>query len=758
MYLPRQPKKPQPSPFRPQASMRTFYAGGAMVLLSAILSAIFSMQAVQRRDRRAQRELRQKRPGQRVVIVGAGAGGAALAASLCSSTTDVHVTVIETDKKQTFMSIHPLACVGHRSYDLNTSGGIDFLRSPASWNVTRDAHLVAGEVVKVLTDRQEVVVAPAEGTAATLWGPGKGKHGAGQSTARTAEAPVDGKRKEDTGKPATPYRELDGGLQAYPYDVLVVACGAKRTLGPLEGLLPHGLAEVDRHGIAVNPGVTRDSLAHLFRGNVVHVKVPPKSFYELVEADRKTRPPAVVMCDCSASTSGLTEGSAFFSAMDKLSGIAADSSSSSRPVRERGDGLGHHNGHHSRRPPPLHPYMFATSRQHDGTFVSTTNMMWKYLDCFGKLGYCQLLSVTADADPLGVAPVEANDAVRELWKQRRDQSRRACHPSLTGGDNTGADVPARFHFLHNSYLTAVDPTHQVVTLYNHSENALLTLPYRLLLLDLPLTAPSFLRESGLARGEGYARDAAPEFLWASRLPFLRRGRVPRHVQRAFDAEGSFMDVDPATLQHRRFPNVFALGDVAGLPTVKSYGATLAQVPVVAHNVKQLLYNARARELVGADEAKGGSGGGAAGRGSSEAPRGRQSSAREFHPRTANARYDGYSSFPVMMTTWRVMWPEMVFNPALLSPPPEDSTTAATDNVDLSRRLTHCNGHLWDNLAWRDVRGFANGVFVQSMLYESLHFFLFNRGVWYPPSWFSVPTYSVTDGTKEQTRRGWFGFL
>lgn len=43
-----------------------------------------------------------------------------------------------------------------------------------------------------------------------------------------------------------------------------------------------------------------------------------------------------------------------------------------------------------------------------------------------------------------------------------------------------------------------------------------------------------------------------------------------------------------TLQHHRYPNIFGLGDVAGLPTAKT-GATLRkQVPVLVKNIAQLI--------------------------------------------------------------------------------------------------------------------------------------------------------------------------
>ncbi len=50
-----------------------------------------------------------------------------------------------------------------------------------------------------------------------------------------------------------------------------------------------------------------------------------------------------------------------------------------------------------------------------------------------------------------------------------------------------------------------------------------------------------------------------------------------------DAAG-WVDVDPGTLRHRRFPNVFALGDVANTSNAKTAAAARKQAPVVAHNV------------------------------------------------------------------------------------------------------------------------------------------------------------------------------
>jgi sulfide:quinone oxidoreductase len=53
-------------------------------------------------------------------------------------------------------------------------------------------------------------------------------------------------------------------------------------------------------------------------------------------------------------------------------------------------------------------------------------------------------------------------------------------------------------------------------------------------------------------------------------------------------DGGWIDVDPATLRHRRYANVFALGDIAGTSNAKTAAAARKQAPVVAENVSALL--------------------------------------------------------------------------------------------------------------------------------------------------------------------------
>ncbi len=48
--------------------------------------------------------------------------------------------------------------------------------------------------------------------------------------------------------------------------------------------------------------------------------------------------------------------------------------------------------------------------------------------------------------------------------------------------------------------------------------------------------------------------------------------------------GGWIDVDPATLRHMRYPDVFALGDATNTPNAKTAAAARKQAPVVAVNV------------------------------------------------------------------------------------------------------------------------------------------------------------------------------
>lgn len=79
-----------------------------------------------------------------------------------------------------------------------------------------------------------------------------------------------------------------------------------------------------------------------------------------------------------------------------------------------------------------------------------------------------------------------------------------------------------------------------------------TMPYDILHLAPPQQAPDFVRNSPLAHQEGPSKG--------------------------------WLNVDHHTLQHKDYPNIFGLGDVAALPTAKTGAAVRKQAPVVTENI------------------------------------------------------------------------------------------------------------------------------------------------------------------------------
>lgn len=97
-------------------------------------------------------------------------------------------------------------------------------------------------------------------------------------------------------------------------------------------------------------------------------------------------------------------------------------------------------------------------------------------------------------------------------------------------------------------LLEIRPSEKIAVLRNVTTQETYDQPYDLLHVTPPMGPPDFLRQSLLADANGW------------------------------------VDVDPATLRHRRYENVFALGDCSNLPTSKTGAAIRKQAPVVVTNV------------------------------------------------------------------------------------------------------------------------------------------------------------------------------
>ena len=113
-------------------------------------------------------------------------------------------------------------------------------------------------------------------------------------------------------------------------------------------------------------------------------------------------------------------------------------------------------------------------------------------------------------------------------------------------------------------LTAIDIGARRATFVS-PEGEKQEMPYDFIHVVPPMRAPDAVKNSDLAWKEG---------------PF---------------AAGGWMEVDKATLQHRRYPNVFGIGDINGTPRGKTAATVKKSAPLVAHNLVEVIAGRKADE-------------------------------------------------------------------------------------------------------------------------------------------------------------------
>ncbi|GAB6067664.1 FAD/NAD(P)-binding oxidoreductase [Methylothermus subterraneus] len=136
-------------------------------------------------------------------------------------------------------------------------------------------------------------------------------------------------------------------------------------------------------------------------------------------------------------------------------------------------------------------------------------------------------------------------------------------------------------YRHN--LVAIRPKAREAVFENLDSGETTVLRYDMIHITPPQSPPDFIKNSPLANAAGW------------------------------------VDVDPNTLQHVRYPNVFALGDCAGTPNSKTAAAVRSQAPVVVRNL-----------------------------------------AAAMQKRTLSCAYDGYGSCPLVTRYGRVILAEFLY--------------------------------------------------------------------------------------------------
>jgi sulfide:quinone oxidoreductase len=104
-------------------------------------------------------------------------------------------------------------------------------------------------------------------------------------------------------------------------------------------------------------------------------------------------------------------------------------------------------------------------------------------------------------------------------------------------------------------LIEIHPTKKEAIFKHLDSGEVVTIPYDMLHVTPPMGPPQFIADSPLADSHGW------------------------------------VEVDPVTLQHKRFANVFGIGDCSNLPTSKTGAAIRKQAPVLVANLKSAMAGA-----------------------------------------------------------------------------------------------------------------------------------------------------------------------
>lgn len=196
---------------------------------------------------------------------------------------------------------------------------------------------------------------------------------------------------------------------------------------------------------------------------------------------------------------------------------------------------------------------------------------WQAIQALSSSGGRALFTDTWTKLKCGGAPKKINMIAEHYCRLQGTRSRVDFH-FYTATDHLFDVQPFRRR-LEEIYAERSIP----VTL-NHRVKSVDTQAHRVTFELLPQSAPPG------APAQTVTRDF--EFLHI--VPPMRAPRFVVESPLAFDPstgnQADWVPADKSTLAHKRFPNVFVAGDVAGIPTSKTSAAIRMQAPVVAANL------------------------------------------------------------------------------------------------------------------------------------------------------------------------------
>lgn len=192
---------------------------------------------------------------------------------------------------------------------------------------------------------------------------------------------------------------------------------------------------------------------------------------------------------------------------------------------------------------------------------------WAAMDAFRQKGGIAVMTLPATPLKCAGAPLKMTFMLRDRLAQAGALSNSEVHFHSALGNVFGVkrvndnvlqrwqDLGVKVHT--NEALQALDIGKRVATFVS-PEGDRTEVPYDFIHVVPPMRAPDAVKNSELAWKEG---------------PM---------------AAGGWLEVDPKTLQHKRFPNVFGIGDINGTPRGKTAATVKKSAPIVAQHVADFL--------------------------------------------------------------------------------------------------------------------------------------------------------------------------
>jgi len=194
---------------------------------------------------------------------------------------------------------------------------------------------------------------------------------------------------------------------------------------------------------------------------------------------------------------------------------------------------------------------------------------WKLMDAFRKTGGRAVLTVPNTPIKCAGAPLKVAFLLDDRLREAGTRERAQIHYYTAGGALFGvpvynADMVRRFDNLGvasnlRQNLTGIDIGAKRAT-FTGAEGAQSTVDYDFIHVVPPMSAPDAVRNSALPW------EAGPM------------------------AAGGWLEVNRETLQHSRFPNVFGIGDINGVPRGKTAATVKGGAPIVAGHLIRAIQN------------------------------------------------------------------------------------------------------------------------------------------------------------------------